>query len=77
MDRSTGLVVPPPKMVLPGHLKPECVIRDQLSWHRENLRLWENGFLTPTEPDEEERRITVAELKAAIATLEWVLGDDK
>lgn len=77
MSDSGGLVAEPPKEALTGHMQPECALRDKLFWHRENLRLWNNGWLTPTEPDEEEQRITIAELKAAIATLEWVLGEDK
>ncbi len=52
-------------------------IQEKIEQHRTNLGLWQSGFLTPTEPDDEERRITKAELKAAIFTLEWVLGDDK
>ena len=45
-------------------------IAERLQQHYDNLRLWENGFLTPTEPDPEERAAVVRELKAAIAELE-------
>jgi hypothetical protein len=45
-------------------------VKERLAQHRENLRLWENGFLTPTEPDPQERGCVVRELKAAIAELE-------
>jgi len=40
--------------------------------HRDNIELWDTGFLLPTEPEEDERRITMAELKAAIDTLEQI-----
>lgn len=48
-------------------------IHEKLQQHKDNLDLWEMGWLTPTEPDEVERRVTMAELRAAIKTLEWVL----
>lgn len=38
--------------------------------HRENLRLWTQGVLTPTEPDPDERAAVIRELRAAIAELE-------
>lgn len=47
-----------------------CHIGERLQQHYDNLRLWENGYLAPTEPDEDERRTVVRELKAAIAELE-------
>lgn len=57
-------------------LRTEGEIREWLEHSRENLRLWKNGWLEPTEPDPEERRLTVARLEAAIEALEWVLRAD-
>jgi hypothetical protein len=37
--------------------------------HLDNIRLWENSVLTPTEPDEEERSCVVRELKACVYTI--------
>ena len=45
-------------------------IAERLDQHRENLRLWEAGILTPTEPDEHERECVARELRACIAELE-------
>jgi hypothetical protein len=47
-------------------------VRERLTQHRENLELWRNGTLTPTEPDPEERRVTVAQLEAAVYELERI-----
>lgn len=44
-------------------------IGERLLQHMDNLALWEDGTLTPTEPDEHERECVVRELKAAIAEL--------
>src|ERR1700681_515302 len=49
---------------------------EKLAQHKDNLALWENGFLAPTEPDEQERECTIRELKAAISTLEWCLNSE-
>jgi hypothetical protein len=49
-------------------------IRERLAQHQENLRLWQDGTLSPTEPDEEERSLTMERLRVAIHELEWVLG---
>lgn len=48
----------------------EAYINERVAQHQENLRLWENGFLTPTEPDPDERRRIKAELHACISELE-------
>jgi hypothetical protein len=53
----------------------ETVIRERLSQHRENLWLWQTGYLTPTEPDPEERQAVIDRLKVAIEVLETVLRD--
>ena len=50
-------------------------ITEKLEQHKDNLRLWKNGYLAPTEPDANEREAIMRELKAAIVTLEWVLSD--
>jgi len=47
---------------------------EKLEQHRENLRLWRNGYLAPTEPDPDEREAVMRELRTAISTIEWVLG---
>jgi hypothetical protein len=57
-------------------MRSEAEIREQLAQHEENLRLWRSGYLTPTEPDPEERTITVKQLEAVIWTLKWVLGEE-
>lgn len=44
-------------------------VRERQEQHRENLRLWKEGTLTPTEPDPEERIAVVRELKASLAEL--------
>lgn len=51
-------------------------IRERIQQHRDNLALWESGYLAPTEPDEEERTAVMRELRAAIAELSWVLGEE-
>jgi hypothetical protein len=53
----------------------ERVIRERLAQHRENLGLWESGYLAPTEPDPEERQATMGRLKVAIEVLETALKD--
>jgi hypothetical protein len=45
-------------------------IQERLKQHRDNLELWENGVLTPTEPDEVERNLTKEGLRACIYELE-------
>lgn len=45
-------------------------ISERLFQHRENLKLWQGGYLNFTEPDELEREAVKRELKAAIAELE-------
>lgn len=47
-------------------------IWERLGQHKNNLELWQNGFLGPTEPDSEEREIIKRELKAAITELEYL-----
>ena len=44
-------------------------IQERISQHEDNLRLWENGHLTPTEPDYEERIMVMERLKASIHAL--------
>jgi hypothetical protein len=57
-------------------MRHESEIREKLAQHEENLRLWRSGYLTPTEPDPEERTIAVKQLEAAIWTLQWALGEE-
>lgn len=59
-------------------MKHETIIREQLNHHRASLDGWHepDGLLVPTEPDPEERRLVRERLKAAIYTLEWVLGEE-
>lgn len=47
-------------------------ICERLNQHVDNLELWENGALTPTEPDPQERECVIRELKAAIAELDFL-----
>lgn len=49
-------------------------LTERLNQHRDNLKLWESGFLTPTEPDEGERDAVMRELRAAIAECEMGLS---
>ena len=42
---------------------------ERVTQHVDNLRLWRTGFLTPTEPDEQERECVKRELKAALYEL--------
>ena len=56
------------------NIKSEAEIREQLGYHETSLEQWQSGYLTPTEPDSEERTAVMRELKAAIFTLKWVLG---
>ena len=51
-------------------LEVRCRIAERLQQHYDNLKLWENGYLNPTEPDEQERECVQRELKACIAELE-------
>jgi hypothetical protein len=44
-------------------------LAEQLRYHRENLRLWEAGFLTPTAEDELEIETTKSGLRGAIYVL--------
>jgi hypothetical protein len=57
-------------------MRTEPEIRARLAQHEENLCLWRSGYLTPTEPDPEERTITIKQLEAAIWTLKWSLGEE-
>jgi hypothetical protein len=50
------------------------MIKERIAQHRHNLRDWESGLLTETEPDPDEREATKRELRAAIHELEWVLS---
>jgi hypothetical protein len=50
-----------------------ALMRERLDQHRNNLRLWELGALTPTEPDDDERYAVMRELRAAIHELEYLL----
>lgn len=45
-------------------------VEERLKQHRYNLALWNNGTLTPTEPDPGERAAVKRELNAAINELE-------
>ncbi len=47
-------------------------VHERLVQHTDNLRLWETGVLTPTEPDEHERNAVIRELRAAIAELKLI-----
>jgi hypothetical protein len=51
----------------------ERMIRARMEQHRENLRLWESGYLTPTEPDPEERWLIKERLRACIQELGYLL----
>jgi hypothetical protein len=57
-------------------MRTKAEIREKLAQLQENLRLWRSGYLTPTEPDPEERTIAVKQLEAAIWTLKWALGEE-
>jgi hypothetical protein len=57
-------------------MRTEPEIREKLAQHEENLRLWRSGYLMPTEPDPEERTITIKQFEAAIWTLKWALGEE-
>lgn len=52
-----------------------AAINFRLEQHRENLGLWESGFLAPTEPDPDERRRVMDHLRVAINELEEVLKE--
>lgn len=51
----------------------ETLLNERLRQHRENLKLWESGYLTPTEPEEEERWLIKERLKAVILEVEYLL----
>lgn len=54
---------------------PEQLIvhaHERILQHAENLRLWREGFLDPTEPDPEERAAVKGRLEGAIHALEEV-----
>ena len=53
--------------------KVASVIAERLKQHRDNLHLWQSGFLAPTEPDEDERAAVMRELRAAIFELEHLV----
>jgi hypothetical protein len=48
------------------------VINERLGWHRDNLAGWRegDGYLVPSEPDLEERRLIRAHLRVAMDVLE-------
>ncbi len=50
-----------------------ALIRERRDQHANNLRLWEMGVLTPTEPSPEERAAVMRELRAAIQECEYFL----
>ena len=56
-------------------VKSKAEIAERLEQHRVNLELWRDGYLSPTEPDEEERDRVRDRLKVAIHELEWLLGE--
>ena len=45
-------------------------IQERLKMHKTTKGLWEDGILTPTEPNPEERKITMLQLEAVIHELE-------
>lgn len=47
---------------------------ERLKMHRDNLSLWQTGYLTPTEPDPQERRETMERLKAAAHEDEQIIA---
>lgn len=47
-------------------------LSEKIAQHTDNLHLWENGYLTPTEPDEQERECVMRELKAVISELTFI-----
>lgn len=47
-------------------------ISERIAQHTDNLHLWENGYLNPTEPDEQERECVMRELKAVISELGFI-----
>jgi hypothetical protein len=47
-------------------------VNGRLKRHRDALTLWQNGYLTTTEPDPEEREAIQRELKACIKELELI-----
>lgn len=49
-----------------------AAIAFRLKQHRENLEMWENGFLAPTEPDPDERAAVKERLRVAIHELEEI-----
>lgn len=48
--------------------------RERIGQHNDNLKLWESGYLNATEPEQEEREITVCQLRAARDELIELLG---
>lgn len=57
-------------------MRSEQELRERLESHKEDLEQWDSGFLSPTEPDSDEREKIKRELKAVIYILEWALGKD-
>jgi hypothetical protein len=55
----------------------EAMVRELRDQHRDNLKGWRepDGWLLPTEPDLDERQRVRARLRAAIETLDRVLGE--
>jgi hypothetical protein len=53
----------------------EKIIRARLKQHRENLQLWESGYLKPTEPDAADRALTMFKLALVIDELESLLAE--
>jgi hypothetical protein len=52
-------------------MRDEIVSR--IKQHEDNLEQWQSGYLTPTEPDAEERQAVMERLKVAIHVLKDVL----
>lgn len=48
------------------------LLLERVDQHKENLRLWQNGFLNPTEPDADERQCVMRELKACLFEIRTV-----
>lgn len=49
-------------------------LEQRIKQHQDNLKLWESGFLAPTEPDPEERDVIMRELKACICECQQALA---
>ena len=49
-------------------------VMERLAQHTDNLRLWESGYLDPTEPDQVERAAVKERLRAAIYELNLIVN---